>query len=480
MIYKIRLPITKREYALDTNCNEPYNLVEAYRVPSEGVIYRFNYKFLDPEAGSEQDKLCIVKMGILEFDSGNTHLDGKRVSHKVLHIRQFLVAINETPVEKEPFPNISGIVNHLVYMRKRALKELENTVVEEENISMKNRFQTGDRVIYHGNTATVLGPSTEQPGTVIVVTDRINTKTNQAKPSPHEPLVRETHLPYKHLVLIPKENLKKNIKTAGPWHAGVSRFQSWKNCPSFIGVLVKSSFVMDDILFEAGSTGNLVRTNRGADYAYVRWHHTHSSFESYAPHNKRLYAVPLSKLQMVTLGPAYAQLDDGPWDVLAEWAPFGAEEDSYISQFNKGDIVTLSNIGTRVSLPKSLRGRSDEILLEIVSMPSPLKRNSLIQCLCLSGVPVEALGSTFNVPIQHLKRFKHAFISSLTKVEVVAEVVFRKQTLLGKKATVVLPTDIDGDVGVEFEEDMNAGNLDGAGEDGRCLYIQSSALKVSE
>ena len=49
------------------------------------------------------------------------------------------------------------------------------------------------------------------------------------------------------------------------------------------------------------------------------------------------------------------------------------------------------------------------------------------------------------------------------------------------RAVVVLPLDQDGEIGLQFEEDINAGSLDGYGQDKRCLYIHHSAIeKVAE
>jgi hypothetical protein len=92
-------------------------------------------------------------------------------------------------------------------------------------------------------------------------------------------------------------------------------------------------------------------------------------------------------------------------------------------------------------------------------------------------MPRETLGMGVKIRTQDVMPFEGSFFSSGEEVEVVAEVVFRKKSLQGRRGRVILPTDADGDVGVEFPEDIGAGSLDGVGEEGRCLYIPADAVK---
>ena len=56
----------------------------------------------------------------------------------------------------------------------------------------------------------------------------------------------------------------------------------------------------------------------------------------------------------------------------------------------------------------------------------------------------------------------------------------KNHPLQGEKATVILPVDPDGDIGVVFKENIGAGSLDGMGPNGHCLYIPEKSLKKSE
>ncbi len=88
-------------------------------------------------------------------------------------------------------------------------------------------------------------------------------------------------------------------------------------------------------------------------------------------------------------------------------------------------------------------------------------------------------GCAFMVNISHLRPLKHRLIQSGTEVEVIANIDFGGESLAGAKGVIVIPTDTDGDVGVEFNEPIRgAGSLDGRGETGRCLYIPASAVKA--
>jgi len=80
-----------------------------------------------------------------------------------------------------------------------------------------------------------------------------------------------------------------------------------------------------------------------------------------------------------------------------------------------------------------------------------------------------------------LKPFEHAWFDKGDKISVSKEVNFRKRNLKGLQGKVLLPTDADGDVGVEFKVDLGAGTLDGIGADGRCLFIPAASLeKISK
>jgi len=106
--------------------------------------------------------------------------------------------------------------------------------------------------------------------------------------------------------------------------------------------------------------------------------------------------------------------------------------------------------------------------------------NSENRCLnvtILSGMDSSVIGSTCTVRRGDVEPFEGSFIDAGANVEVVAKVMFRKKSLMGKRGVAILATDFEGDLGVEFPEDIGAGSLDGAGTLGKCLYIPSESVK---
>ncbi|MFW9998276.1 MAG: hypothetical protein ACFFD4_39925 [Candidatus Odinarchaeota archaeon] len=85
---------------------------------------------------------------------------------------------------------------------------------------------------------------------------------------------------------------------------------------------------------------------------------------------------------------------------------------------------------------------------------------------------------SFQVLLETLRKLKHRLIAQGTKVVVTTEMKHRGRDLRGRSGTVILPTDSEGDVGVEFAEGiLGGGSLDGRGEDGKCLYVPVGDLE---
>lgn len=145
--------------------------------------------------------------------------------------------------------------------------------------------------------------------------------------------------------------------------------------------------------------------------------------------------------------------------------------------FQKGDIVTYQGAKFACEDQKGGIGYITKgAILRIILKLS----DKIIDVKCIGNVNESLLGSQVRLQRGDLTLFEYAYIEKGKKVEIITEVIFRKQDLKGQKALVVLSTDQDGDVGLQFEKIGRAGNLDGAGKDGKCLYIFADALKVSE
>jgi hypothetical protein len=99
----------------------------------------------------------------------------------------------------------------------------------------------------------------------------------------------------------------------------------------------------------------------------------------------------------------------------------------------------------------------------------------------MSGTSPDIIGRKLVVNKREVYLFKNTFIEAGNIVEVIANLTFRKKNLQGQRGEVILGTDLDGDIGMEFPEDIGAGSLDGVGREGRCLYIPTDSVReISE
>jgi len=96
----------------------------------------------------------------------------------------------------------------------------------------------------------------------------------------------------------------------------------------------------------------------------------------------------------------------------------------------------------------------------------------------LGGCIKEAWGLSTRIRGNAITRFDLPYVEKGTKVEISANISFKKNDLQGKRGVVILGTDVDGDVGIQFTEDLGAGSLDGQGKARHCLYVPASTVKV--
>lgn len=156
------------------------------------------------------------------------------------------------------------------------------------------------------------------------------------------------------------------------------------------------------------------------------------------------------------------------------------KKDTLEISFKVGDMVTIQGS----EQVKALRdNKPSYIPSETVYQIKEINEN--IQAVLLEIIgkcDYELLGLSIQVPIR--KVVPYCQIPSIMKkdqeIEICADIKFRKTSLLGKRGKVIIPTDLEGDVGVEFMEDLQAGSLDGVGNQGKCLYIKERALRITE
>jgi hypothetical protein len=105
------------------------------------------------------------------------------------------------------------------------------------------------------------------------------------------------------------------------------------------------------------------------------------------------------------------------------------------------------------------------------------ERSGYVTAVVAGGAVPDVLGSVVLVKPSQVVLFDGTYVAKGSRVRVTGKVVFRKKSLCGKEGVVVLPTDEDEDIGVQFDEHINAGSLDGAGAEGHCVYLPATAVK---
>lgn len=235
-----------------------------------------------------------------------------------------------------------------------------------------------------------------------------------------------------------------------------------KYAPEFLGVCFSEPTRVDSVIFPDGAAGRLV--SLGPDKASVSWVNftsPHLSTHSFggAKYPNGYYICPSSLLKMCFLHKNEPIITFGN---LGEPEP---------DPLRSGEIVFYNH-------PSEVRQESGSLFFQEVLMVEQTAGSIVL----VRPVPVnprsEGKAGLFKVARTKLERFPHTWLPYGTKVLIGTETLFRKRDLQGCKATVIAPTDLEGDVGLQFAENIGAGSLDGLGEDGKCLYIPADRLKV--
>jgi len=271
------------------------------------------------------------------------------------------------------------------------------------------------------------------------------------------------------------------------------RNPKWGQVPEGVGVYVPSSFEHDGVTFRAGEKGRIVEFNDTPKKKIgINWNKSRGCFgirkDSQGVRWTNIWFVPRSAVKI-----GFCESGDLTQNMVIWPEDAGGIHEH---KFNIGDLVTVPANSVRKqrrSAFTSVRDSNDDersvlpggTVLEIIS---PSDASGVWRCQILGACDTRLIETNTDVyqseltPLSHPERF---FRVGQT-VEITAEIDFRVTatskiiTLQGKKGTVVLPTDGDGDVGIEFPEEIGAGSLDGAGAEGRCLYVGASGVKFSE
>lgn len=248
--------------------------------------------------------------------------------------------------------------------------------------------------------------------------------------------------------------------------------KTFQGVPGHIGVCAKEPFAHDNAEFLENAIGRVISTDTGSGLALVGWFNVRNpNFYARKDADGNVYEscwnVPADNLQ-------WCMFDTCEKVILSRW-PIGKEGPKY----EPGDYVLYDHRESfRVASPND--GQTYNIhrgaIMKVMQFDGWNVHFELV-----GGVDPNCVGILYRTSRNRVKPLDFPFAEQGTSVEIVAEIDFRKTPLKGKKGTVVLPTDPEGDVGVQFPEEIEgAGSLDGAGASGKCLYVPATAVEVSE
>ncbi|KKL80964.1 hypothetical protein LCGC14_1999480, partial [marine sediment metagenome] len=250
-----------------------------------------------------------------------------------------------------------------------------------------------------------------------------------------------------------------------------------RNVPSHIGVMVVEDTQVDIVLFEAGQTGRLIiQPNEPGSRVMVNWNLPNKNFyDCMESDDGKRYDVPLGAYTNCYNVPrsmlVFCRLDDKN-RVVAVWPNSGEQDDD--TPWKKGDFLRIL-----IAEPQRITNGTRNFRISpgtIVRYQGQVNR-SKSHVILAGGVDPAILGAPITTSTKGLEKFEEEFIDTGGEVEITATISFRKRDLKGMRAVVILPLDQDGEVGLQFKEDIKAGSLDGYGEDKRCLYIHHSAVQ---
>jgi hypothetical protein len=343
---------------------------------------------------------------------------------------------------------------------------LDNNECEEgEDMSdQRIKFPAGTRVTFRNpqssewENGTIVGRTPEmrgksRPGCVLVATD---------KPSKYN---------------------SSNTKYTGRNHgtivdieqAGMCEMDDpqWELVPAHIGIVVRKGFIQDDVKIPSGATGRIM-TDLSRDHGTVNvsWNFHNANFsnliDAAGKERNNIWEVPSSKVNLCTLAGKEAR---------TLWPTgLGAAIEHKVGDLCKVSARSVS-FTTDHEQEVILSGGTVVELLEFSG-----DRYKTWYCRIIGGCADSLVSQTLKIRSSHLKTHPKPdlFYRPGQQVEIVAKIDFRKKPLQGMKGKVILSTDAEGDVGIEFPDDIGAGSLDGIGREGHCIYIEASLVKSSE
>ncbi len=348
----------------------------------------------------------------------------------------------------------------------KKLMQMEN---KEPDQMPKERLQTGQRLHFrHPRTdvwvgGTVINPNigrkNEMPplpeGRVLICADEIDLETFRQAPEltgrGYGIIVSQNHI----------SMLPKNFST-----------EAYDTVPDHIGVVVVQEFLHDDVTFTRYDTGRLLQLDREKNTAFISWYKKENDRFVYSKVRRasglivqwtNCYHVPIKHLNWCRMSSGRSVEVIWPGRFLPQ-----------TPEFNVGDYVVYT-----ADRPLKVAGADGHYfavakgaILQITGQDNHV-HHYMIRTVssCRKGLEARLTSDAF-------VRLEASYLPGGTPVEITAHLKFKKRDLQGQKGVIVLPTDSDGDVGVEFNEDIGAGSLDGHGKSRHCLYVPADSVQA--
>ncbi len=250
-----------------------------------------------------------------------------------------------------------------------------------------------------------------------------------------------------------------------------TRTAAFEAIPHHIGIVVAKAFIYDDVNFPSKCTGRILQQEEGGRCARVEWLTGIKNTRFYPTETesgkkyKRTYNVGIKYLKWCLLNNANK--------FLRVWPGQGKTTQPL---FETGTIVVYTGNGP-MSVCDNRRNYSlvRGVILKITGLDD---QRCCYAVQVLGGCIKDAWGLPGRIKKNAAVKFESLYIEQGTKVEISANLSFKRNDLQGHQGVVILGTDTDGDIGVQFTEDLGAGSLDGQGKARHCLYVPASAVKT--
>jgi len=388
--------------------------------------------------------------------------------------------------EDEPLPNshprnldlgYSGTIDKAFAKVGQAMAETNDTFFKlgdalapgsDKEPEMKNTSPTGLRVSFpcpqtgFGHLGTIVNTGSRDPlprGVVLICSDIASADFND----------KVEYTGEGHGVVI-------NRRHVNPFPDQTSS-EAFAGIPKHIGVTVREMFEWDNVMFTRRVTGRLLYFD--GDQATVSWNFARSkNFYMSDPIQDPKSGKPPIQWPNCYSVPA-ATLKWCRWDSNAEvckvW-PGTVFQPSTLTLKNDDYVVYTGSRTLRIS-GESHYAVARGAILKITGNDG---RGLTYTGVLVGGCDEKAQGLQVRLDHTSIALLGFPYISAGINVEIVASVEFKKQELRGRRGVVVLPTDADGDIGIQFQEDIGAGSLDGVGKNLHCLYVPvGSVQKIS-